>query len=149
VYMSPWAAAAGLLVPVMSLTIPEGRWVRLCLLYLAGAIIISAAFKFRQDSHAFDFPADGPRYFYVPQLVLVWCAISLCFSRSAGIISGAAALVTLALTYPHEFFSRPQLPDEHWAEHVKNIGKMLVVIPVNPPGWSVTVPEPESVWSTQ
>ncbi|MGA8612463.1 MAG: hypothetical protein WB760_12215 [Xanthobacteraceae bacterium] len=148
VHMSPWAAAAGLAVLFASLTISEGRWVRLCLLYLASAIIISAALKFRQDSYAFDSPEDGPRYFYIPQLVIVWCAISLCFSRRAGIIVGIAALVTLALTYPHEFFKRPQLPDELWAEHVKNIGKMLVVIPVNPPGWSVTVPEPESIWST-
>jgi hypothetical protein len=149
VHMSPWAAAASLAVLFASLSISEGRWVRLWLLYLGGAILISAAFKFRQDGYAFDFPEDGPRYFYIPQLVIVWCAIFLCLSGTAGIVVGTAALATLALSYPHEFFKRPQLPDEHWAEHVKNIGKMLVVIPVNPPGWSVTVPEPEGIWSTQ
>ena len=149
VHMSPWAAAASLAVLFASLTISEGRWVRLWLLYLGGAILVSAAFKFRQDAYAFDLPENGPRYFYIPQLVVVWCAISLCFSRIAGTAVGIAALVTLALSYPQEFFKRPKLPDEHWAEHVENIGKMLVVIPVNPPGWSVTVPEPESIWSTR
>ena len=132
------AIAAAVLI-IASLVVVEGRLFRIGILLFALVVIIGTIAKFRYYPHAFDSPYAGQRYFYIPQLVLLWCAISLCFSGSHPRLIAIAALVIFFSLYRAEYFWKSPLPDQHWATYAEHIGKQDLTVPVNP-GWSMRVP---------
>jgi hypothetical protein len=58
----------------------------------------------------------------------------------AGAFVGTTWLTIAALFYPNSFFRKAPLIDTHWSQFAPQIGKRTVVIPINPKGWTVTVP---------
>ena len=141
-----WSGWVGLLtamaITVASILIKKQRLPRIGLLILAAAIFWTTFIKFLNMgwATAFDVPENGARYFYLPQLVLLWCALSLCFSGAIGAFVGAIWLAVASLFYPHAFFKKAPLIDQHWNRFAPEIGKRTVIIPINPNGWSITVP---------
>jgi hypothetical protein len=140
VQMNALGAIAAIAVISVSLYVRDGRRLRLGILFLAAAVVITTIGKFRYYSHAFDTPYNGPRYFFIPQLALIWCAISLWFSGNFPKLITTAALAVFLSLYPADYFWRTALPDQHWATYAEQVGKLDLVVPINPAGWSMNVP---------
>jgi hypothetical protein len=124
----------------ISIVTAKFRTLRLGLLYFVFAIMIATFAKFRINPQALDSEFSGPRYFYPPEVALMWCAISLLFTENIGRITGAVYIAFWAMTYPPMHFRRAPLSDLHWQEHIRELGKHEITIPINPPGWIVTIP---------
>ena len=132
--------SSGVIVVCAAVIIKRNRLPRIALLVLAVAVLLGALVKFSHFESAFDVPANGPRYFYIPQLVLFWCSLSLCFSGATATFAGVTWLTIAVLFYPHSSFKKAPLIDEHWDRFASEIGKTTLVIPINPSGWTITVP---------
>jgi len=52
----------------------------------------------------------------VPELVVLWSSLSLCFSGKAAAIIGASWLTVAAIFYPTSFFKKAPLIDQYWGE---------------------------------
>ena len=115
----------------------RGRPLRLSCLLLGIGVLAATVLKFINLSHAFDYEQNGQRYNYIPDLMLLWIAVSMCFTRFMPI--AAVWLLIFTLTYPSTSFQR-QRNDEHWSSYSAQIGVRPVTIPIDPKGWSVTVP---------
>ena len=68
------ATLAGAVV-VLSLTGKHYRLV-LLILFFAGCVVATTALKFRYIPGILEPEPNGARYFYIPRLALVWCAMN-------------------------------------------------------------------------
>jgi hypothetical protein len=83
----------------------------------------------------------GARYFYPLQMIVLWLLVlsTMDARRWVARLSTAALLLALAMNAPR--LREPALPDEHWARYVPRIERgEALVIPINPPGWTLTLP---------
>lgn len=113
------------------------RPLRLSFLFLGIAVLAATVLKFMNRSHAFDLENNGQRYNYIPETLLLWIAVSMCFTKLMPI--AAIWILIFTLTYPSTSFQRLR-NDEQWSSYSAQIGVRPVTIPINPKGWSVTVP---------
>jgi hypothetical protein len=140
-FLTPSATAAfagGVLVAV-SLAVRRGRDLRMSLMLFGTAILAATFVKFVPHGHLLVLPTNGARYFYVPHVILLWCAISLLFTREARAVS-VAWLLCMVSIYPSDFLRREPLRRTDWAAEVRDIGKRELRVPINPPGWILTLP---------
>jgi hypothetical protein len=84
----------------------------------------------------------GNRYFFVVQLCFVWLAIATTLggpSRRAARLGAVALLWMVAANFSR--LREPGLPDLDWpAQAAKLRSGEAVTVPINPAGWSVSVP---------
>jgi hypothetical protein len=81
------------------------------------------------------------RYFYIPLVVFVWAIIGLLPARDIRVKHFAiAALLITTLGSASAGVPGPAFVDYDWESYAKRIGVGDVVVPINPPGWSVQVP---------
>ena len=133
-------AAGGFTIAAFLLIAP-GRELRLQLIGFAGLLLLATAWKARVDPTGFEDPVNLSRYFYVPQVILIWCAISLTLSSVVGAVIGSLWFTLSIWTYPTQWFFAALKPDMHWPQQILDLGKRDLVIPISPnPDWTVRIP---------
>jgi hypothetical protein len=113
------------------------RALRISFVLLGAGVSATTLLKFINNSYELASQFNGPRYSYIPQLMLLWIAVSMCFTRYIPI--AAAWLFVFIITYPTNFFQRHR-DDKQWSSYTADIGMRPVTIPIYPNGWFVTVP---------
>jgi len=116
-------------------------------LSLAAAIVILLVFSFYRQRFVLDRffrPAYGSRYFYLPQLIIVWLLLWAAVQKDRlGRI--AASLLTVALVVNLPRLREPPYLDTHWSIYEQSLREgRKVLIPINPPGWYIELPERRS-----
>ena len=106
---------------------------------LAGGLflLLSVLFRGRHVLTELAGAGYGSRYFYAPQLVLLWLLVESAAgpSRPAWI---ARSLLVAALCTNLPRLREPALTDLHWENYAPRIqANENVVIPINPEGWSI------------
>lgn len=133
--------AAGSFIIAAFLLIVPGRELRVQLISFAGLLLLAAAWKARIDPTGFEDPMSLSRYFYVPQVILIWCAISLIFSGAVGAVIGLLWSALSLWTYPTQWFFAAEKPDMHWPQQIRDLGRKDLAIPISPnPDWTVRIP---------
>jgi hypothetical protein len=132
--------AAGIGLIGASLVIAKDRAIRLVVLWFALAVVVTATVKTRFNQGGFEAWYNGSRYFYGPDVALIWCAVSLLWSGRIAACLGAAWLGLNAVTYQTEYFERPPLGNTNWPGQIKDLGRRDLTIPIDPQGWVVYVP---------
>jgi hypothetical protein len=127
------------------LSLAPGRFrLERCLLGLASGLLLAASFyRQRFVLDRFFIPDYGARYFYVPQLILIWLLVLAFFqTRLTGMIPQLLLCGSFLLNLPR-YRDRPYL-DTRWSLYDPSIreGK-AVVVPINPPGWVMILPARE------
>ena len=130
----------GLVIVAYSLYWPTYRWLRISVLVLAAGVLAGMIQRFYQAPNILDFEGNAPRYFYIPRVALVWCAMTLLFKRDAKATAVALAFIAFMI-YPSEGqFQKPDRPDMKWFEKVRAGEDRITVLPGD--DWVVTVPRP-------
>jgi hypothetical protein len=82
----------------------------------------------------------GSRYFYAPQLMMIWLLIVFLQNGRRSVRIGAAALLVLALAANVRRLHEPTLINQHWANYAAKIrNHEPVTVPLNPQGWQMTL----------
>lgn len=107
-------------------------------LYLGAILFLFSAasiFRFKGMLPMFLSPEGLSRYFFVPQVMLIWLLIAnLATHRFRQAF--CAILIMALVTTTGMLFRAPALVDFHWREHVASLQPgQAVNIPVNPRGW--------------
>jgi hypothetical protein len=103
-------------------------------------LLLATFYKFKADPEILFPPANGPRYFYLPYIMLAWSLIALLGQQG----KWKNTLLTIALTFilisslTSRFHSAPFI-DYKWRLYSKSIGKEDAVIPINPKGWQIHI----------
>jgi hypothetical protein len=142
----PYAAIGGaFLAGLFVLGARAGSLRRSKLLLWSALMVFLASALLRARIDVFDpFGRTHARYFFVPQLVLVW----LVLLEAAGAKHGAfckamvAALLTIGVVanFP-DGFRRPPYADLRWEDYTQRLRDGAAVdVPINPPGWTIHYP---------
>jgi hypothetical protein len=82
---------------------------------------------------------NGQRYFYIPYVLTTWIFIlGILQARKPGKWI-AIAMTLMIVGSAARAFQAPPLPDMEWRRQVASVGAEPMQIPINPPGWFVTV----------
>jgi hypothetical protein len=134
---------AGTLLGVAYLAFTAGpRRLERALLGLAFLVLLCAAvYRLR---HKFDeafIPGSASRYFYIPQLIVMWLLLAAAELKGrAGRL--APALLAWAVLVNAPRYRERALVDMHWSRYESSIREgRPVIVPVNPPGWIMPLPE--------
>lgn len=140
------ALGIGVLVAVALLALRKGParteriWLALGSLLVLASALYRCRFVLPDLCHA----AYGARYFYLPQLVVVWLLIDLAVERRRWISRGAAVLLLWMLVVNVPRLREPGLQDFRWGDYAPKIrAGEAVEIPTNPGGvepWIVRLP---------
>jgi hypothetical protein len=118
------------------------RWPSLLILMGGLAVLAATLYSFRHDPTPLI--AHGDRYWYVPTVSLAWAALMLW--NAAEPPRRQPLLLVLLLAMMAAFVQDPRSPplappDPSWPEASRCIGKQHpCVVPINPPGWTFTIP---------
>lgn len=113
----------------------ERLWLALAFLALLAASLYRCRYVLPDLCHA----VFGSRYFYAPQLVFLWLAITLTADARRGLVRGAAAALVWIAAVNLPRLHEGALVDLHWAEHAAKLRHgEAATVPINPVGWSFT-----------
>jgi hypothetical protein len=101
--------------------------------------ILATLYKFRDSPEILIPQGGGPRYFYIPYVMLTWSLIYLLNNNikwKKPII--VALLFILISSLTSHFHSKPFV-DYQWYLYSQAIGKQDIVVPINPKGWQIFV----------
>jgi hypothetical protein len=140
------ALGIGVLVAVALLALRKGpartERVWLGIAFLLG--LASALYRCRLVLPDMCHAVYGARYFYLPQLVVLWLLIDLALERRRWLSRGAAVLLLWMLVVNIPRLREPGLPDMRWGDYAARIrAGEAVEIPTNPGGvepWIVRLP---------
>lgn len=111
---------------------------------LAGAFLFltaAAFFRYRQIQSVFLEPHISPRYFFVPQALLLWLLISQAAAGPARRIAARLLLAGFLLVALRGFRLAPFV-DLHWPDYAREIrAGRACTFPVNPPTMTISCPE--------
>ena len=99
-------------------------------------IILATLYKFQNALVVLISPNLGQRYFYIPYIMIVWSLISLFKNRT---ICKIALLTIVLISSLTSNFHSQSMVDYDWNSYSKLIGKKDIVIPINPPGWTLEI----------
>ncbi len=117
----------------------EKGWYHLLFVYVFTVLILATLYKYIHEIRMFTHPFAGPRYTFIPYVMLVWSVIMM-LQYGRGLrrlifivfLSMAGVSSVLSQTYyvPYKDF--------RWKDYAKLIGKVeKLEIPVNPAGWVI------------
>lgn len=112
---------------------PPQSEVYLCI----AAFIFCAAsiYRFKSMLPMFLIPKELSRYFFPPQIILIWLLVVSLKTNKLQQYLSLALLIAILTSVSVSFSSKP-LADYHWIAHVEEIVPgQPVSIPTNPPGW--------------
>lgn len=105
------------------------------------AILLATLNKFKLNPGGIIPPGAGPRYFYLPYVMIVWSLI-ICLDQKKiwkSILVKLLLIVILISSLASEFHSNPFI-DYDWQSYSKLIGKeQNLTIPINPKGWFINI----------
>jgi hypothetical protein len=140
------ALGIGVLVAVALLALRKGPtrtervWLAMAFLLVLASALYRCRFVLPDLCHA----VYGNRYFYLPQLIVLWLLIDLALERRRWLSRGAAVLLLWMLVANIPRLREPGLPDMRWADYAARIrAGEAVEIPTNPGGvdpWIVRLP---------
>jgi len=111
------------------------------LLAFSALILLTTFLKFKEFPEILIPPFLAGRYFYLPSVLFIWSLI-LCLNqpnKSASQLVVFLLIATLLSSLTSRFHS-PPFADLEWAQASQRILKnQLITIPINPPGWSLSV----------
>jgi hypothetical protein len=109
-----------------------------CCLLMLGATLYRMRYALPETLHG----GFGSRYFYAPQLIVLWLLIALLADPRRLVRTGGALLLVLALVTNVRRLEEPALVDQHWSEYVEKIrNHEFVIVPLSPDGWHMTLNE--------
>ncbi len=115
---------------------PERIWLALAFGALLAASLLRCRYVLIPLCHA----TFGSRYFFLPQLVLLWLLAPLLRDTRPWLARSAAVLLLWILAVNVPRLRESGLPDLHWREHAAQLrAGTAVTVPINP-GWSFTAP---------
>lgn len=112
------------------------------LLILAFALLLAASlYRCRGVLTDLQNAGYGSRYFFPLQLILIWLAAESIRARSPLERSAALAALALGLAVNVPRLREPALHDYQWAAYAERIDAgVAVTVPINPEGWTITLP---------
>jgi len=132
----------GTLLGVGYLSFAQGpRRMERILLGLAFFILLAGSvYRLRYKFHEAFIPGSASRYFYIPQLVVMWLLLSAAGLRGrAGRIVPALLAWAVLVNVPR--YRERAYVDMHWSLYEPSIREgRPVIVPVNPPGWIMPLP---------
>jgi hypothetical protein len=118
----------------------ERVWLAAAFLLVLGSTLYRCRFVLPDLCHA----VYGARYFYLPQLIVLWLLIDLALERRRWLSPGAAVLLLWMLVVNVPRLREPGLQDFRWGDYAPRIrAGEAVEIPTNPGGvepWIVRLP---------
>ena len=140
------ALGIGVLVAVALLALRKGPartervWLTMAFLFVLASVLYRCRFVLPALCHV----VYGNRYFYLPQLIVLWLLIDLALERRRWLSRGAAVLLLWMLVANIPRLREPGLPDMRWADYAARIrAGEAVEIPTNPGGidpWIMRLP---------
>lgn len=140
------ALGIGVLASVALLALRKGParteriWLALAFLLLLASSFYRCRFVLPDLCHA----VYGARYFYLPQLIVLWLLIDLAVERRGWLSRGVAVLLFWMLIVNVPRLREPGLQDFRWSDYAPKIRSgEAVEIPINPGGvepWIVKLP---------
>ncbi len=108
-----------------------------------GVVVLAAIlYKCKVDPLILVPAGNGPRYFYIPCVMITWSLI-LCMKQEVKwkrTLTKSLLILILISSLSSGFHSKP-LNDYAWASYSKLIGsKNDLTIPINPKGWYIKIP---------
>jgi hypothetical protein len=140
------ALGIGVLVAVGLLALRKGcaRTERVWLAMAFLLVLAGTLYRCRLVLYDLCHAVYGARYFYFPQLIVLWLLLALAVDRRRWLSRGAAVLLFWILAVNIRRLREPGLPDMHWADYAARIrAGEAVEIPTNPGGvepWIVRLP---------
>ena len=98
--------------------------------------ILAAFYRFIGNPEILIVPSNGPRYFYIPYLMLTWSLIAW-QGKYAKWKKGLLILILIS-SLNNKFHSQAFI-DYDWKSYSDRIGKESLAIPINPEGWIVNL----------
>lgn len=132
-------------LPFLLLSFSLGEKKRLFListyLYFGIAVAVSSFYKFKGNPLALVPLENGPRYFYVPYVMLTWSLIScLSLHEKWKKVTVLSLLFLILISSLSSGFRSHPYKDYNWGFYSEKIGEgQKVHIPINPQGWFVTI----------
>ncbi|MCG6203630.1 hypothetical protein LPW26_03180 [Rhodopseudomonas sp. HC1] len=128
----------GVVVIAYALCWSNYRWLRICVLFLAAGVLAGMIQRYYHVPHGLDLESNGPRYFYVPRVALLWCAATLFFKGDTKAAVVAAAFLAAPSYETAGEFIKPIQPEMNWAAKIRSGEERITVLPDG--GWVVIVP---------
>lgn len=98
--------------------------------------ILATFYKFISNPEILTIPSNGPRYFYIPYLMLTWSLIA--WQGKYAQWKNIFLLLILISSFKNEFRSQAFI-DYNWQSYSDRIDQENLAIPINPEGWSIDV----------
>jgi hypothetical protein len=118
------------------------RNVRVACLYFSFVVAAATAWHWRIGGAFLDDYYANERYFYVPMVMLAFCAVTLLFEKTRLLkLTGVCLVTAMAVPTVNRFERAPAVDfSKEWADKSKQIGNQPVEIEYYP-GWRMTVPQ--------
>jgi hypothetical protein len=81
--------------------------------------------------------ANGNRYLFIPYVMVCWAILSVIKKRENNYFLFSLLVLILASSLASSF--RTQYIDYNWRFYAQKIGIEPVHIPINPPGWTISL----------
>jgi hypothetical protein len=140
------ALGVGVLLAVTFLAFRKGpaRIERIWMAIAFLLVLASALYRCRLVLPDLCHAVYGARYFYFPQLIVLWLLLALAVERRRWLSRAAAVLLVWILAVNIPRLREPTLPDMRWVDYAARIrAGQAVEIPTNPGGvepWIVRLP---------
>jgi hypothetical protein len=103
-------------------------------------ILASVIYRMRYGLSDSMFIGNGSRYYYTPQLIVVWLLLATLEARTRFARRAAGCALCLALCINVTRLREPAFPNLHWENYAARIRHgEAVVVPINPVGWQMAL----------
>ena len=116
--------------------IVKKTFLRFFFISISCIFVLAAFYRFIGNPEILVVPSNGPRYFYIPYLMLTWCLIAW-QGKYAKFKSGL--LIFILISSLNNKFHSQAFIDYNWQSYSDRIGQENLAIPINPEGWSIDV----------
>jgi hypothetical protein len=137
-----WVLAAAGIAIVFAAAMRKGndRRERVAMAGVLIAFILAGIYRCRWSLPSLNNSGYGSRYFFPVQMALLWLLASA-LSQAGRWRWLAASLLIVAIAANLPRLREPALVDLHWANYAQPIRDgEAVIIPINPPGWTICMP---------
>ncbi len=108
-------------------------------------ILFATFYKFQGAPSILIHYGAGPRYFYIPYLMIIWSLLLLLSQSSLkNKLPMWIGLACIAFSSATSLFQTKPFIDYNWYQHSQLIGKQDIIIPINPLGWVIRLKQSDS-----
>lgn len=104
-------------------------------------LVVASLYRCRESLESLQLAGYGSRYFFPPQLIVLWLLASAVGDPRGTWRWTAILMVTLTLAVNAKRLREPPLVDLRWSDYVPKLRNgEAVIIPINPSGWTMSFP---------